>query len=202
MNIELITSSNVEKYSAEEILLEDVDILFMKIEINKLWQINKYLAVAKNAKQKAILSILIIIDIDKTKRQELNELKDQCDSIFFVDSKNEGIDVIDGIVGTVMQSGDNDINLDFSDLKTIMSYKGLALFGCSEFSGNCPERIPILYTVPFVWSRRVVYMDFSFVCTYRGNSTVLPSFTGICNDGCRGGYTFFPGNVAFSIYIE
>jgi cell division protein FtsZ len=43
---------------------------------------------------------------------------------------------VTGISGVILKHGDNDINLDFADLKTVMSHKGTALMGVGEASGN------------------------------------------------------------------
>lgn len=36
----------------------------------------------------------------------------------------------------LLSSGDNDINLDFADLQTVMSHKGMALMGVGEHAGD------------------------------------------------------------------
>jgi cell division protein FtsZ len=43
---------------------------------------------------------------------------------------------IEGIMGVIFASGDNDINIDFMDLKTIMSHQGLAIAGFGESQGE------------------------------------------------------------------
>lgn len=43
---------------------------------------------------------------------------------------------INGISGVILPSGDNDINLDFVDLKSIMSHRGTAFIGMGESQGN------------------------------------------------------------------
>lgn len=44
--------------------------------------------------------------------------------------------IINGITGVILPSGDNDINLDFVDLKSIMSHRGTAFVGMGESQGN------------------------------------------------------------------
>jgi len=43
---------------------------------------------------------------------------------------------INGIAGVILPSGDNDINLDFVDLKSIMEHQGVALVGIGESQGE------------------------------------------------------------------
>ncbi len=49
---------------------------------------------------------------------------------------NEIKEAIKGILGVVLPSGNNDITLDFVDLQTIMSHKGMALMGVGECEGK------------------------------------------------------------------
>ena len=46
---------------------------------------------------------------------------------------NEIKEKIKGMLGVVLPSGDNDINLDFDDLKVIMEHGGIAFVGTGEF---------------------------------------------------------------------
>lgn len=43
---------------------------------------------------------------------------------------------VSGTAGVILSNGDNDINLDFADLKTVMSHKGMALMGVGEHEGE------------------------------------------------------------------
>jgi len=45
-------------------------------------------------------------------------------------------EAIRGMIGVVISSGDNDINLDFEDLKVIMSHGGIAFSGIGEYNGK------------------------------------------------------------------
>ena len=45
-------------------------------------------------------------------------------------------EAIKGMIGVVISSGDNDINLDFEDLKVIMSHGGIAFSGIGEYNGE------------------------------------------------------------------
>ncbi len=50
---------------------------------------------------------------------------------------------VSGISGVILSYGENDINLDFADVKTVMSHRGLALMGVGEAQGEnaAPEAI-------------------------------------------------------------
>ncbi|PAF50532.1 cell division protein FtsZ [Helicobacter sp. 13S00477-4] len=43
---------------------------------------------------------------------------------------------VNGISGVVLNHGENDINTDFADLRTVMSHKGLSLMGTGEATGE------------------------------------------------------------------
>ncbi|TLD96842.1 cell division protein FtsZ [Helicobacter jaachi] len=43
---------------------------------------------------------------------------------------------VNGISGVILSSGANDINVDFADVRTVMSHKGLALMGTGEANGD------------------------------------------------------------------
>jgi len=92
----------------------------------------------------------------KLAKEGLEELKGESDSIIVVPNerllsiveKNLGIkesfkmvddilaQAVGGISKVILSHGDNDINLDFADVKTVMSHRGLALMGTGYSSGN------------------------------------------------------------------
>ncbi len=43
---------------------------------------------------------------------------------------------VSGMSSVVLSSGDNDINVDFADIQTIMSHKGMAILGVGESDGD------------------------------------------------------------------
>jgi cell division protein FtsZ len=43
---------------------------------------------------------------------------------------------VSGMSSVVLSSGDNDINVDFADIQTIMSHKGMAILGVGESEGD------------------------------------------------------------------
>jgi len=63
----------------------------------------------------------------------LIEMNRYIDNTEFSDEIKEAIK---GILGTVLSGGDNDIKLDFDDLKTIMSHGGMAFVGSAEHEGE------------------------------------------------------------------
>ena len=91
----------------------------------------------------------------KLAKEGLEELKRESDSIIVVPNekllsiveKNLGIkesfrmvddilaQAVGGISKVILSHGDNDINLDFADVKTVMSHRGLALMGAGYAVG-------------------------------------------------------------------
>ena len=85
-----------------------------------------------------------------------NELKKEANSIVVIPNdkiltiidrkvgKKEAFSLVDdvlykavtGISNMVVSYGENDINVDFNDLKTVMSHQGLALMGVGEMKGE------------------------------------------------------------------
>ncbi len=86
----------------------------------------------------------------------MEELKKESDSIIVVPNerllsiveKNLGMrdsfrlvdnvlaQAVSGISNVILSHGANDINLDFADVKTVMSHRGLALMGVGESQGT------------------------------------------------------------------
>ncbi|GAD19419.1 cell division protein FtsZ [Helicobacter fennelliae] len=120
--------------------------------------------IAETAKEMGALTISIAtkpFKFEGSKRTKLaesglEELKKASDSIIVIpnekllsiSSKTAGIkdcfaqvdDVlcraVNGISGVILNHGSTDINVDFADLKKIIDYKGLALMGTGEASGE------------------------------------------------------------------
>jgi len=120
--------------------------------------------VARAAKENKALTIGVVttpFKFEGKKRATLaqtgiNELKKECDSILVIPNqkllslidKKAGIkesfkmvdDVLARAVGgmssIILDSGDSDINLDFADVKKIMSHRGLALMGVGASEGE------------------------------------------------------------------
>ncbi|MCE3036355.1 cell division protein FtsZ [Helicobacter sp. faydin-H20] len=121
--------------------------------------------IAKAAKELGALTIAIVtkpFQMEGKKRSKfadegLKELRDNTDGIVVIPnekllsivSRNTGIKesfkevdsvlarAVNGISSIVIKkSNNNDINTDFADLKTVMQYRGLALMGIGEASGE------------------------------------------------------------------
>ncbi|PAF48236.1 cell division protein FtsZ [Helicobacter sp. 12S02232-10] len=120
--------------------------------------------IAQAAKEVGALTISIVtkpFKMEGKKRAKiaeegLKELKKTSDTIVVIPnekllsivSKNAGIKesfkevdsilarAVNGISGVILNHGENDINVDFADLKTVMDHKGLALMGTGESSGE------------------------------------------------------------------
>jgi cell division protein FtsZ len=94
---------------------------------------------------------------EKLARQGLEELKKESDSIVVIPNDKllamvssnglglkESFKIVDevlaraviGTSGIILSSGENDINLDFADLRTVMSHRGLALMGMGQAEGE------------------------------------------------------------------
>lgn len=120
--------------------------------------------VAKAAKENKALTIGVVTTPFKFEgkkrlalaKEGIEELKKECDSILVIPNekllslidKKSGIkeafkmvdDVlaraVNGMTSIILDSGDSDINLDFSDVKKIMSHRGLALMGTGISEGE------------------------------------------------------------------
>jgi cell division protein FtsZ len=92
----------------------------------------------------------------KLAEEGLEDLKNESDSIVvipndkllsIIDPKmgiKESFKIVDSVLaravsgtsGVILANGEDDINLDFADLQTVMSHKGLALMGVGEYQGS------------------------------------------------------------------
>ena len=120
--------------------------------------------IAKAAKEVGALTIGVVTKpfmFEGIKRRRLaetgtNELKQEANSIVVIPNdkiltiidrkvgRKEAFSLVDdvlykavtGISNMVVSYGENDINVDFNDLKTVMSHQGLALMGVGEMKGE------------------------------------------------------------------
>jgi cell division protein FtsZ len=120
--------------------------------------------IARAAREVGALSIGVVTKpfrFEGSKRAKLaengiNELKKEANSIVVIPNdkiltiidrkvgRKEAFSLVDdvlykavsGIANMVISYGENDINVDFNDLKTVMSYQGLALMGVGEEKGE------------------------------------------------------------------
>ncbi|ADR34386.1 Tubulin/FtsZ GTPase [Sulfuricurvum kujiense DSM 16994] len=164
--IKLIIVNSWYQESSEELsqALSDADIVFITFGLGGNTTSLSSQIIAKIAKESSALTIAVVTKpfrFEGQKRRQiadscLMELKNICDSVVVIpcDKLLESIDpttkiqdsfkfvdsivsnVIFSISGVIFSSGDNDINLDINDLRTIMSKKGSAIVGIGENQGN------------------------------------------------------------------
>lgn len=153
-----------ESYQELKALFEDADMVFVAAGMGGGTGTGAAEIVAQAAKEAGALTVAVvtkpfIFEGQKRRRyadEGLSAIKKVCDSIVVIPNdkllaivdKNLGIKdsfkivdnvlsrAVTGISGVILQHGDNDINLDFADLKTVMSHRGTALMGVGESTGN------------------------------------------------------------------
>lgn len=156
--------SAIESYEDIKKALEGADIVFIAAGLGGGTGTGAAPVVAQAAKELGALTVSIVTKPfrnEGNKRMRLAEsglaeLKKESDSIVVIPNdkllsiipKGMGIrdafkivdDVLARAVGgmsrIILQTGESDINVDFADVKTIMSHRGLALMGVGESSGN------------------------------------------------------------------
>jgi cell division protein FtsZ len=120
--------------------------------------------IAKAAKELGLLTIAVVtkpFKFEGNKRNKLalkgiEKIKEYADSILIIPNykilevagkkvgRKEAFNLVDkilyeavsGIYNMIINYSENDINVDFNDLKTVMSYKGMALMGVGYQKGN------------------------------------------------------------------
>ena len=156
--------SALENYDDIRSALEGADIVFISAGLGGGTGTGAAPVVAQISKEVGALTISVVTKpfmFEGKKRLKLaeaglEELKKESDSIVvipndkllsIIDRKlglKESFKIVDGVLaqavsgtsGVILSSGDNDINLDFADLKTVMSHKGMALMGVGEHEGE------------------------------------------------------------------
>ncbi len=156
--------SALENYDEIRSALEGADIVFISAGLGGGTGTGAAPVVAQIAKEVGALTISIVTKpfmFEGRKRLKLaesglEELKKESDSIVvipndkllsIIDRKlgfRESFKIVDSVLaqavsgtsGVILSSGDNDINLDFADLQTVMSHKGMALMGVGEHEGE------------------------------------------------------------------
>jgi len=144
--------------------LEGADIVFIAAGLGGGTGTGAAPVIAQAAKEIGALTVSIVTSpfaFEGRKRRRLakeglEELKKESDSIIVVPNerllsiveKNLGMrdsfrlvdnvlsQAVSGISNVILSHGANDINLDFADVKTVMSHRGLALMGVGESTGN------------------------------------------------------------------
>ena len=156
--------SALENYDEIRSALQGADIVFISAGLGGGTGTGAAPVVAQIAKEVGALTISIVTKpfmFEGRKRLKLaeiglEELKKESDSIVvipndkllsIIDRKlgmKESFKIVDSVLaqavsgtsGVILSSGDNDINLDFADLQTVMSHKGMALMGVGEHEGD------------------------------------------------------------------
>ena len=156
--------SALESYEEIKNALMGADIVFISAGLGGGTGTGAAPIVAQIAKEVGALTISVVtkpFKFEGNKRiklaeEGLEELKKESDSIVvipndklltIIDRKlglKDSFKIVDGVLaqavsgtsGVILSSGENDINLDFADLKTVMSHKGMALMGVGEFEGE------------------------------------------------------------------
>ncbi|MDD5118713.1 MAG: cell division protein FtsZ [Sulfuricurvum sp.] len=164
MKPEVGKESALESYEDLARALAGADIVFVAAGLGGGTGTGAAPIIAKIAKEVGALTIAVVtkpFSFEGKKRLKLaedglNELKNESDCIVvipndkllsIIDPKlgiKESFRIVDSVLaravsgtsGVILASGDNDINLDFADLKTVMSHRGLALMGVGEYKGE------------------------------------------------------------------
>ncbi|NLK66689.1 MAG: cell division protein FtsZ [Campylobacteraceae bacterium] len=164
MNPDVGKEAAEESYDTLKDALEYSDIVFISTGMGGGTGTGAAPVVARAAKENKALTIGVVTTpfrFEGKKRSRLaeagiTELKKECDSILVIPNeklltlidKKAGIkesfkmvdDVlaraVNGMSSIIIDSGDSDINLDFSDVKKIMSHRGLALMGVGVSEGE------------------------------------------------------------------
>ena len=156
--------SAIENYEDIKNALDGADIVFISAGLGGGTGTGAAPVVAQIAKEIGALTISVVtkpFKFEGKKRLKLAEdgledLKRESDSIVVIpndkllsviDKKlglKDSFKIVDSILaqavsgtsGVILSSGENDINLDFADLQTVMSHKGMALMGVGEHEGE------------------------------------------------------------------
>jgi cell division protein FtsZ len=164
MKPEVGRESAIENYEEIKKALTGADIVFISAGLGGGTGTGAAPVIAKIAKEVDALTISIVTKpfmFEAPKRLKLakaglEELKKESDSIVvipndkllsIIDRKlgiKDSFKIVDsvlaqavsGTAGVILSNGENDINLDFADLRTVMSHKGMALMGVGEYEGE------------------------------------------------------------------
>jgi len=154
----------LESFEDIKAMLEGSDIVFISAGLGGGTGTGAAPIIAQAAKEIGALTVSIVTSPfkfegrkrTKLAKEGLEELKRESDSIIVVPNekllsiveKNLGIkesfrmvddilaQAVGGISKVILSHGENDINLDFADVKTVMSHRGLALMGAGYSVGT------------------------------------------------------------------
>jgi len=164
MKPEIGQQSAIESYDTIKEVLDGADIVFVSSGLGGGTGTGAAPIVAQAAKEVGALTVSVVTKpfrFEGRRRQKLaesglEELKRESDSIIVIPNekllsivdKNLGIKdsfkmvdnilarAVSGISNVILSRGVNDINLDFADVNTVMSHRGLALMGVGEATGQ------------------------------------------------------------------
>ncbi len=163
MKPEIGQESALENYDTIKEVLSGADIVFVSAGLGGGTGTGAAPIIAQAAKEVGALTVSVVTKpfrFEGRKRmklaeQGLEQLKKESDSIIVIPNekllsivdKNLGIKesfklvdnilarAVSGISNVIVSRGEHDINLDFADVNTVMSHRGLALMGVGEASG-------------------------------------------------------------------
>ena len=154
----------IESYNEIKNMLEGADIVFISAGLGGGTGTGAAPIIAQAAQEVGALTVSIVTSPFKFEGRKrtrlakdgLEELKKESDSIVvipndkltsIIDRKlglKDSFKIVDsvlaqavsGTAGIILSNGENDINLDFADLRTVMSHKGMALMGVGKHEGE------------------------------------------------------------------
>ena len=163
MKPEIGQESALESFETIKEVLSGADIVFVSSGLGGGTGTGAAPIIAQAAKEAGALTVSVVTKpfrFEGRKRMKLaesglEELKKESDSIIVIPNekllsivdKNLGIKesfkmvdnilarAVSGISNVILSRGEHDINLDFADVNTVMSHRGLALMGVGEATG-------------------------------------------------------------------
>jgi len=154
----------LESYDETKKALDGSDIVFISAGLGGGTGTGAAPIIAQAAKEVGALTVSVVTTPfrfegkkrNKLAMEGLAELKEESDCIIIIPNerllsiveKNLGMkesfrlvdnilsQAVGGISNVILSHGENDINLDFADVKTVMSHKGTALMGVGKSSGG------------------------------------------------------------------
>ncbi len=164
MKPEIGKEAALESYEEIKTRLEGADIVFISAGMGGGTGTGAAPVIAQAAKEVGALTISVVTKPFKFEgrrrarlaEEGINELKKESDSIVVIPNEKllsivdrklgirDSFKIVDdvlaravgGISGVILSYGHNDINLDFADVQTVMSHRGLALMGVGEAQGE------------------------------------------------------------------
>lgn len=127
---------------------QNADLMLIVTSLESEIETSRSLQVTKIAKEKGTLTIgIVAIKVTlKGKREALfsqyafQRLKRESGSLMLVGENEQLVSAVESVINTMAgilhPSGDNDITLDFEDIRTIMSHSNIFLLGVGEDKGE------------------------------------------------------------------